>query len=464
MSGLSDELRAVAGRLGDREALVDGEVRLTFRELEGRAARLAGYLGARAEPGRTVAFLGPNSWQLVAAIFACAYSRTVLVPVNRRLAADERDAVLADADAAVTIEDLDDEALFAAEPLRHPAADDDAVVQMYTAGFGGRALGALLTHRGLVTQAREFAESMDLGPDDAYLTTGPFFHIATMFSSLGYLFAGGRVVVMSRFDADDAARRIERERITGLFLVEPMTSRLLAAIDRLGTEPGSLRRGVGGRSPAALRLRERAGIAFWGDVYGQTELTGIVTRPAPDAIGSNGIPKSSAEVRIVDDAGAVLGPGAVGEIVVRGPSVMLGYANDPDATADKIRDGWLHTYDLGRLESDGSLSFIGPKRMLIKTGGENVYPVEVEAAIRAMPAVADVCVIGIPDAQWGELVTSVIAIRDGEGLTADEVDEHCRRLLAGYKRPRRVEIVEELPKGADGRVDREAVVARWGTG
>ncbi|HJR18242.1 MAG TPA: acyl-CoA synthetase, partial [Actinomycetota bacterium] len=117
---------------------------------------------------------------------------------------------------------------------------------------------------------------------------------------------------------------------------------------------------------------------------------------------------------------------------------------------------------LGRLESDGSLSFIGPKRMLIKTGGENVYPAEVEAAIRAIPAVADVCVIGVPDPRWGQLVTSVIAVRNGARLTAEEVDEHCRAVLAGYKRPRRVEIVDELPKSADGRVDRDAVVARWG--
>ncbi|MGH2793547.1 MAG: AMP-binding protein, partial [Actinomycetota bacterium] len=417
-----------------------------------------------ARPGDRVVFAGPNSWQLVAAIFACASSRTVLVPLNRRLAAAEREAVLADAAPVVTIEDPGDEALFAGEPLRLAAGDDEAVVQMYTAGFGGRGLGALLTNRGLVTQAREFSAVNGLGPDDVYLTSGPFFHIATMFSSLGYLFAGGRVVVMNRFDADEAAKLIEREHVTGLFLVEPMTSRLLEAIDRLGTEPRSLRRGIGGRSLSAVALRERAGVPSWGDVYGQTELTGIVTRPAPDAIGSNGLPSPSAEIRIVDDDGKVLGPGEVGEIVVRGPTVMLGYANEPEATADKIRDGWLHTYDLGRLESDGSLSFIGPKRMLIKTGGENVYPAEVEAAIRAIPAVADVCVIGVPDERWGQLVTSVIAVRDGARLTATEVDEHCRAVLAGYKRPRRVEIVEALPRAPDGRVDRDAVVARWGAG
>ena len=460
---LSELAGAMASRYGDVVALVDGEERLTFRELDERSARLAGHIASTVAPGGTVAFLGQNCWQLIAAIFACAYSRTILVPVNWRLAGDERDAVLADAAPGLVVEDPDEPALFAGEPVRlEGAADVEPVVQMYTAGFGGHALGALLTHRGLSTQARAFAALNDLGPDDAYLASGPLFHIGTMFPALGYLAAGGKVVVMSRFDAGEAAALIDRERITGLFLVEPMTTRLLEAFESGGEDPTSLRRGVGGFSPSGVRLRELAGIPSWGNVYGQTEVTGIVTDPDPGAAGSHGRPASHAEIRIVDDAGNELPAGEVGEIVVRGPTVMLGYANDEAATADKIRDGWLHSYDLGRLESDGSLSFIGPKRSLIKTGGENVYPAEVEAAIANHPAVAAVCVIGVPHPEWSEMVTAVVVVRDGARLTADDVIEHCRDVLAGYKRPRRVEIVDELPKTGDGRVDREAVVARWG--
>jgi acyl-CoA synthetase (AMP-forming)/AMP-acid ligase II len=473
VSALTDALAAVSQRFGDREALVDGDLRLTFSDLEERSARLAGFIAGRAAPGRTIAYLGRNSWQLIVAIFACAYARTVLVPVNWRLAADELDGVLADAAPGLIVAgegvdaardgavEVSDPALFAAEPLRAgEAGDREPVVQMYTAGFGGKALGALLTHEGIFVAAEQLAEVNALGADDAYLTTGPLFHIATMVSSLSLLIAGSRVVVMGRFDPAIAAETIERERVTGLFLVEPMTTRLLDAIELRGTDARSLRRGVSGRSAAAVRLRELAGIETWGDVYGQTELTGVVTRPAPGATGTHGRPSPVVEIRIVDDDGEELPSGEVGEIVVRGPMVMLGYANDIAATADKIRNGWLHSYDLGRLEDDGTLSFIGPKRSLIKTGGENVYPAEVEAAIRALPAVAAVCVIGLPHAEWGQIVTGVVSARAGERLTPDDIDEHCRGVLAGYKRPRRIEIVDELPTTADGRVDREAVIAR----
>ena len=471
MSALTDALAAVSKRFGNREALVDGDVRLTLTGLEERSARLAGFIAGRVPPRGTVAYLGRNSWQLIVAIFACAYARTVLVPVNWRLAADELDGVLADAAPGLVLAgdgqdaaregavDVSDQALFAAEPVRaREAGDREPVVQMYTAGFGGKALGALLTHEGLFVAAEQLAEVNAIDADDAYLTTGPLFHIATMVSSLSLLIAGGRVVVMGRFDPAIAAETIERERVTGLFLVEPMTTRLLDAIERRGTDVRSLRRGVSGRSAAAVRVRDLAGIETWGDVYGQTELTGVVTRPAPGATGSHGSPV--AEIRIVDDAGAELPTGEVGEIVVRGPMVMLGYANDDAATADKIRNGWLHSYDLGRLEDDGTLSFIGPKRSLIKTGGENVYPAEVEAAIRAMPAVAQVCVIGLPHAEWGQIVTSVVSVHAGERLTPADIDQHCRGVLAGYKRPRRIEIVDELPMTSDGRVDRDAVIAR----
>ncbi len=457
---LSEALATMSGTFGDAVALVEGDLRLSFRALDDRAARLAGFIAERVPPGGRVAYLGRNSWQLVVAILACACSRTVLVPVNWRLAADELDAVLADAAPGLTLTGDEDDSIFDAEPVRLEGADDlEPVVQMYTAGFGGRALGALLTHRGLVAQASEFVAFNALGPDDAYLASGPLFHIGTMFPALANLMAGGKVVVMDRFDPVLAAELIRRERITGLFLVEPMNSRLLEVVERDGFDLASLRRGVGGTSPASQRLRALAAIPAWGNVYGQTEVTGIVTRPEPGAIGTHGRPSPIAEVRILDDDGRELGPGEVGEIVVRGPTVMLGYANAPEATADKIRDGWLRSYDLGRIEADGSLSFIGPKRMLIKTGGENVYPAEVENAIRGMEHVKQVCVIGLPHTKWGQVVTAVIVPRDGARLDADEVEAHCRRSLAGYKVPRRIEFIDSLPAAGDGQIDRVALAS-----
>lgn len=459
---LSEAIATMSSTCGDAVALVDGDLRLTFRELDDRSARLAGSIAERVPAAGRVAYLGHNSWRLIVALFACAYSRTVLVPVNWRLAPDELDAVLADAAPGLQLTGDEDETIFDHDAVRLAGADElEPVVQMYTAGFGGRALGALLTHRGLVAQAQDFIAFNGLGADDAYLASGPLFHIGTMFPALAALMSGGKVVIMDRFDPVVAAELIQRERITGLFLVEPMNSRLLEVAERDGFDVTSLRRGVGGMSPASKRLRELAGIPAWGNVFGQTEVTGIVTRPDPAAIGTHGRPSPIAEIRILDDDGRELPPGEVGEIVVRGPTVMLGYANHPDATADKIRDGWLHSYDLGRIESDGSLSFIGPKRSLIKTGGENVYPAEVEAAIGSIPAVKQVCVIGLPHPQWGQTVTAVIALKDGEQLSVEDVEQHCRRALAGYKVPRRIEFVDALSTGADGRVDREALTARF---
>ncbi|MGH2726684.1 MAG: class I adenylate-forming enzyme family protein [Actinomycetota bacterium] len=462
---LSEAIATMASTFGDAVAVVDDDLRMSFRALEDRSARLAGFISERVPPGGRVAYLGRNSWQLIVAIFACAYSRTVLVPVNWRLAADELDAVLSDAAPGLSLTGEDDDSILGAEPVRLEAADDlEPVVQMYTAGFGGRALGALLTHRGLVAQVREFIAFNGLGADDAYLASGPLFHIGTMFPALAALMSGGKVVIMDRFDPAAAAGLIQQERITGLFLVEPMNTRLLEVVERDGFDVTSLRRGVGGTSPASQRLRAIAGIPAWGNVFGQTEVTGIVTRPDPGAIGTHGRQSPIAEIRILDDGGRDLPPGEVGEIVVRGPTVMLGYANDAAATADKIRDGWLHSYDLGRIESDGSLSFIGPKRMLIKSGGENVYPAEVENAILAMDRVAQVCVIGLPHPQWGQVVTAVIVPREGARLIADDVEAHCRRSLAGYKVPRRVEFVDALPATGDGRIDRDALTARFEKG
>jgi len=201
--------------------------------------------------------------------------------------------------------------------------------------------------------------------------------------------------------------------------------------------------------------------------FGQTEVNGLCTWRSIGGIGagSHGRPFPFVQLAILDEDGHELPPGSVGEIGVRGPTVMVGYHDRPEENARRRRGSWHHTHDLGRREADGSLTFVGPKTTMIKSGVENIYPAEVETAIRAHPAVADVCVIGVPDPQWDQSVKAVVVLRDGASATEDEIIAHTRSLIASYKKPRTVVFVASLPRDASGfAVDRGAVDEAHGGG
>jgi acyl-CoA synthetase (AMP-forming)/AMP-acid ligase II len=242
-------------------------------------------------------------------------------------------------------------------------------------------------------------------------------------------------------------------------------STLLDAADKHGSTLPSLRDVAGLDAPATIqRLHERTGARFWTG-FGQSETTGFVSlQRVADRPGAAGRPLAAADVRIVDDDDRPVPAGTPGEIVVRGPLVFQGYFAQPDVTASTFRNGWHHTGDLGRLDADGYLFYVGrkPEKELIKPGGENVYPAEVETVLLQMPGVSGACVFGVPDPRWGEAVKAVVEVRPPDRYTAEQVRDFVGGRIARFKRPHHVEFTDALPRGGGGTVDRAAVRARWG--
>jgi long-chain acyl-CoA synthetase len=498
-TGLGDLLREQRRSWPRQVAVVDGDVRLTYPELDDRVNRVAQALrAAGVGAGDRILWLGQNSFRIVELLFAVAKLGAVLCPANWRQTAEELAFVLDDLEPSVVvwqeaeIGDVVRAARKAFGPgrarwLQHDASGaetyegflaaahavdpDDAidagepVLLLYTAAFDGRPNGALLSHTALIGQGLIIGRLSDIDASTVYLNCGPMFHIATLFSTLATLVHAGTNVFTPRVDAEELCRLIERERCTGAFLVGP-TFRQIREVNR-------------DRRYDISSLRAPAGRAEWNEMitidtspwvrhpggYGQTEVVGMLTFAAlgAGALGSHGRTSPLLQVRIVDPDDREVAPGETGEITCRGPLVMNGYWNRPEETARRFRNGWHHTNDLGRREVDGSITFVGPKTRLIKSAAENIYPAEVEAAIRSHPDVADCAVIGVPDRQWTQSVTAIVVRRDGATLDADDLVAHCRDRIASYKKPRHVEFVDSIPRQGFA-VDYDALDARFGGG
>jgi len=323
----------------------------------------------------------------------------------------------------------------------------------------------------LLAQNLVMASVQGVDSEYVYVNSGPLFHIATFMTTLATLHCGGNNVFMRRFDAHDFCRTVEREGVTGAFVVGAMMQDVVDA-NRDGAYNLKSLRTFGS---AALGIPQE-----WLDMttpdtspwalrpagYGQTEVGGMATLNSigDPGIGSHGRPSPVTQVRIVDEAGNEVAAGETGEIVVRGPNVMAGYWRRPELTAERQHGGWHHTSDLGRLETDGTISFIGPKTKLIKSAAENIYPIEVEGCIRQHGAVADVVVLGIPDPRWSQSVKAVVVLKQGASASAEEIIAHCKERIASYKKPKVVEFAASLPRTSMGTVDRDAVDAAFGGG
>jgi acyl-CoA synthetase (AMP-forming)/AMP-acid ligase II len=475
-------------------AVVCGEVRLTFAEMDARVNSLAQVLGTEGvSPGSRVLWLGQNCHRALETLFACAKLGAVFVPVNWRQSAEEIAFVVDDARPDVVVwqeEEVADAARAARrvgsaarwichdsgeyEDLVLRAGDDDdaifvdpnsAVLQMYTAAFEGRPNGALLSHQAILIQDLVLALMMGLSADDVYLASGPLFHIWTFLNSVATLHMGGKVVVTRRVEAETMCRLVDQEQVTRGFILEPTRSQMVE-VNRDGRfNLKSLKASPAGPEWTAMITPDPSGWGTHPGMYGQTEVTAIATTSSLGgaSAGRNGRSSPVAQVRIVDPDGRDLASGEVGEIVCRGPVVMLGYHDRQDVNAARQRDGWHHTHDLGRREEDGSITFIGPMSDMIKSAAENIYPAEVEACLLTHPSVAEACVIGVPDPQWVQSVEAVVVLRPDSSATAEEIIEHCRTRISSYKKPRYVEFVPSLPRGPAG-VDRTAVNALYGGG
>jgi fatty-acyl-CoA synthase len=457
-----------------------------WRRVEAATLRLAS-LGIH--EGDRVAYLGFNHPELLAMLFACARLGAMLVPLNFRLAAPEHAEILAHADPAVFVVDSDFQehaaALAKSRPLMRlvalkgeragwfawegpapagfapklPGTDADPVLIVYTSGTTGKPKGAVHTQAGLLWNIVNATLYQDLTSRDHVLTVLPMFHVGGLcIQTLPALHAGATVTIHARFDASAFLRDVAARRPTLTLLVPATLKAIYAHPDWERTDLSSLREVNTGSStvPDSLFAPFHARGIPVGQVYGATE-TGPVSiyLRAEDAIrkaGSAGKAAVHAEIRLVDAEGRDVAPGEVGEILVRAPNVMQGYWKDPGNPA--FRDGWFHTGDLARVDGEGYYWVVGRTKDMIISGGENVYPAELENVLADCAAIAEAAVVGIPDPKWGEAVVAAIVKKPGVALDEAAVLALFDGRLARFKHPRRVVFVDSLPKSALGKVQK----------
>ncbi|MGV9298822.1 acyl-CoA synthetase [Amycolatopsis sp. NPDC003676] len=469
-------------------ALVAAETgeRITYAELEHRVARRAAALrGLGVRKGDRVALLGLNSTGYLETLFAVAWLGAITLPINFRLAAAEVEYLLEDARPVVVVHDdtfaalakeaADGRALVNNSELLQedrvepePTGADDVAVLMYTSGTTGRPKGAMLTHGNLEANAINVLTSGEgLLPSDITLTVAPLFHIGGLaLFTLPLLYAGGTVVVAGKFDPQQTLALIQREKVTVHFMVPAMWAAMTQVPDFDSYDLSRLRYLLCGGAPCPLpviEFYEGKGLTFV-EGFGMTELSpaALVLESAfvRSHAGSVGRPFLHVEARIVDERDDDVPTGTVGELVLRGPNVFAGYWGLPEASAETMRGGWFHSGDLARCDADGFVTLVDRKKDMIISGGENVYPIEVEQVLHRHPGIADVAVIGAPDPRWGETVIAVVVPAD-DSLDGDAVIAYCRERIAAFKCPRRVEVVDELPRNATGKLLKRELRARY---
>ncbi|MCW2993091.1 MAG: long-chain-fatty-acid--CoA ligase [Conexibacter sp.] len=505
-TSIASIIDANAASYGDRLALVDGERRYTHRELLERCRDLAaGLAGHGLRRGDRLAVLLQNQAELIELLYATARLGVVLVPLNYRLAPAEIRDVLLDCAAATLVvgdgyaQQLDEmiEGLTSApevfftdanpptggrplDDLRRgdlpapPTAFDDAdpLALIYTGGTTGRPKGVVITHGGLTASVARESAHLGFRPDDVSLCAIPLFHVSIV-HMLSVAWAGGSAILMSKIESQALLEAIERHGVTHTTLIPTSIGDLLAHPAIGDYRLSTLRMLVYGGAPIPPETLERT-IETFGEVlvqvYGLTEASGVVSVLAPEdhrlegetagRLRSAGRPLPGLAIEIRQGDGTLAPTGHEGEIVVLGSGLMGGYWQRPEETAEALHDGALATGDVGRLDDDGFLYVVDRKKEMIISGGENVYPKEVEDAIGHHPLVAEVAVVGVPHPRWGEAVKAYVVPRPGSVLTESDVIEHCRGLLARYKTPREVELCDSLPRTSVGKVDKNRLRAR----
>jgi fatty-acyl-CoA synthase len=515
---VGDIVRRHARYRGARVAYVidhaDGRTeRVTYGAFNEGTNRLAHVLQARGvRRGDRVAILAHNCVAYPWTYFACCKLGAIVVPVNTRYKRDEiryaidfaaarvalvapeflqdvltlraegalpqlEDVLLVDGDAASVAQQHSTGDVTALEPLvaaasaaepepLDPPDEHDPHVMLFTSGTTGAAKGALLSQRAYVLQAGLTQTMNGLTDEDVGLSMFPMFHMGGWATPLGYWSIGGTVVIMRRAEPRAMLAAVEREHVAYLYAVPTVYNSMLALPDFTTFDLSSLRLLGGGTAYMPREQLERITHAFGVDamvvMYGQTEAGPVSCLRARDLWrkpGSVGQPVNDVDVRVVDPSGNDVPPETPGEIVVRSDFNMLGYWRMPEATSAAFDGGWLHTGDLALWDEDGFLHIVGRSKEMIKTGGENVFPAEIEQVLLAHPDVVECAVVGVPDANWGESVLAVVVSRDGASLGESDVVEHVRTRLAGYKKPRHVRFVAELPRTASTRQVQKALLA-----
>jgi acyl-CoA synthetase (AMP-forming)/AMP-acid ligase II len=498
---LHDYLDFQARETRDTLFAVFGGHRVSYGDAATEVNRIAHALvGSDLHVGDRIAILAKNCIEYVLLYYGASKAGVVPVPLNYRLAPPEWTYIIQDAGAKLliakgeyvraidairdqlptvrhcvaigaTVPGWEDFASWlmqgANAPFDRHVSEDDDLYQMYTSGTTGRPKGAVLTHRAVSGNLSQLAPVMALGVGEPLLLVMPIYHAGAAVTCFNCVAWGGTMVIHEDFQPAAVVRALSEEGIAVATLVPAMIQACLVTVpDVAERRYDRLRLIVYGASPIAEQTLRRALDVFrcdFAQAYGMTEATAVLTyllppdhqralREHPKLLLSAGRAILGTELRVVDDQDNPVPPGVVGEIIGRGPQLMRGYWNLPDASHEALRGGWLHTGDAGMLDEHGYIFIQDRVKDMIVSGGENIYPREIEDVLFQHPAVADAAVIGIPDDKWGESVLGVVVLRPLAQATENEIIDFCRGKLGGYKRPRRIEFVPELPRNPSGKV------------
>jgi acyl-CoA synthetase (AMP-forming)/AMP-acid ligase II len=496
--GLADVSRVQARTYGDRTALIFEGRRVSFASFDRAASQVGQRLRQEwVQPQERVACLTKNCDAFYEIWFGAMKARVCLAPINFRLAAPEIAYILKDSRAKVlfvgadfydlaekALAELDEKPVVIAldaprgdwipytqwrdraepvDPMLDMPADDD-VIQLYTSGTTGNPKGVQLTNTNylaFLTMAAS-VEGFDYRDDETVLNAMPLFHVGGTNPALAALASGSQIVVLKDIVPAHLLQLIASERINHAFLVPAVILMLMSSPEMEGADLSSMRTVSYGASPITedllVRAQKRFGCGFL-QFYGMTETVGAGTFLPPEAhdpalgkLRSCGKPWPGIEVKVVDAHDNEVPLGEVGEIVIRAPIVMKGYYNKPEATSESVRNGWMHTGDAAFMDADGYFFIYDRVKDMIVSGGENIYPAEVENAVAGHPAVADVAVIGVPDEKWGEAVKAVVVLRPGAIADAESIIAWARERVANYKIPKSIDFIEVIPRNPTGKV------------
>lgn len=478
----------------NQECMVFNDIRLSFGAFKEKCDGLAaGLVASGIGLGDRLGVVAHNADEFMILYGAAAKIGAIVLPVNWRFKPDEMDYVLNDCTPKIVFAGPDYRTTVS-ELVKHvpsvekcvaiggPATDgfipfddlygdddhgghpdipaDAGFVIIHTAAVEGRSRGALLSQANLIHADLIMLNQYHLTPSDCHIGVLPLFHIAGLTMTLATMHAGGKNVILERFDPGIALQQIEKEKGTLLFNFAPILKMIVDRYDESPTDVSSMRHISGLDHPENIqRFMDIAPeTTFWSG-FGQTEAMGVSSCPMREKPGSAGRPSPLSNVALFDDYDNEVPVGTPGEICVRSPTVFLGYWGRDADTADTFRNGWHHTGDVGRFDEEGYLWYVKRKaeKELIKPGGENVYPVEVEKAILDHDAVEEVCVIGVSDVEWGEAIKAICIRKAGHAIEAEDLIEFVASKIARYKKPKHVVFVDALPKTADGGIDRDRV-------
>lgn len=491
----------------DRTAVVFEDRRVTFEQLQARVNRLANALSdVGVGSGDRVAILEVNTDRYVEAYFAAAKLDAIFVPLNFRARAAELSYMINDCTPTVVLAGprytdlvnsfakdvecvehyislegeidgwLSYEGITGAaseDELMFPAAkDDDTTMLMFTAGTTGFPKGVMLTHESFSSYILSNVMPADPEQEERNILTVPLYHIAGMQGVISAIYGGRTLIIQRQFEANEWMELVERERADRAMMVPTMLKMLMEHENFASHDLSSLKVITYGAAPMPLEVIKRAIAVFPGthfiNAFGATETAATITMLPPEdhiltgteeevekklkRLSSIGKPLEDVEVWILGEDGERMPVGEVGDIVARGSRVMKGYWNMEDATAEILRDGWLHTGDLGYEDEDGYIFLSGRAADFIKRGGEMISPEEVEQVLQSHPAIDEAAIIGIPDDNWGERVRAIVVAKNGQNVDEADVIEYCRQRLASYKKPESVVVTDELPRNPMGKV------------